>query len=215
MPISYPGLPKPEPIRPEPSRSQPPPILPTFIQRGDDPRRSDPYDRLYQARILFLATSLDDDAANDIIARLIDLDGADHDRGITIRINSAGGSFTAMLAVHDAIGHIESPVRTVCQGQADGPAAVLLAAGAPGRRFVLPTAHVVLREPTVERVDGPYPPDVRIELDKINWMRQAVEDILAERTGRPADEIRRDLERPKLLTAEQAIEYGIADALLP
>lgn len=215
MHVPYPGLPKRESIRPEPRPDRQARIIPTFIEHfRDDSGQSDPYDRLYQARIIFLATPLDDATANDVIARLFDLDAHERGREITLQINSAGGSFPSVLAVHDAIQHVAAPVRTVCLGQADGPAAVLLALGAPGRRFVLPTAHVMLREPTIEQ-PGTERPDVEAELERANWLRRTIEDLMAERIGRPGEEIRRDLARPKLFTAQQAIDYGIADAVLP
>jgi ATP-dependent Clp protease protease subunit len=117
-----------------------------------------------------------------------------------------------MLAIYDAMNFIGKTVRTICIGQADGPSAVLLACGDEGRRFVLPLAHVVLRQPSVDQVT---PAEVDTELEKVTWQRDQVERILAERTGRSRDQIHDDIERPKLLTAEQAVDYGLVDGILP
>ncbi len=185
--------------------------MPGFIE-PPMPQPLDPYQRLYQDRIIFLGTKLDDAAANDVVARLLDLDSDDSDMEITLQINSAGGSWSGMLAVHDAMGFIGKTVRTICIGQADGPAAVLLACGAEGRRFVLPMTHIVLRQPSV---DGAATADVGSELDKVTWQRDQVERILAERTGRSRDEVHADIDRPKLLTAQDAVDYGVADGILP
>lgn len=214
MHVPYPGLPQPNP-RPNQPSQPPQPSWPERRLPGytvvPEPHRSDPYQRLYQERIVFLGRPLDDTAANDVVAQLLDLDSDGTDLEITLQINSAGGSYSAMLAVFDAMGYIGNTVRTLCIGQADGPAAVLLAAGEPGRRFVLPAAHIVLRQPSVDQISA----DVQTELDRITWQREQVEQILADRTGRSRDEIHAAIDRPKLFTADQAVEYGIVDRILP
>lgn len=216
MHVPYPGIPRPEPGRSQPGRSRPEHGAPG----SSEPirywqRESDPYRRLYEERVVFLGRPLDDETANGVIAQLIDLDADDQDREITLRINSPGGSFGAMLAIYDAIRNVRAAVRTVCFGRAEADAAVLLAAGTHGRRFVVPTAQVVLRQPSVAEIQHARADEVQLELDKAAWLRATVEEILAAHTGREQAEIHRDTERAKLLTAEQALEYGIADALLP
>jgi ATP-dependent Clp protease protease subunit len=214
MHVPYPGLPKRESVPSAPLPHRQSPALPTVIEhfRADPGPSADPYDRLYRARTIFLATPLDDATANDVITRLLDLD-SNGDGEITLRINSAGGSFSSVLAVHDAIAHVAAPVHTVCLGQADGPAAVLLAVGEPGHRFMLPTAHVMLRQPTIDP-PGRQGPDIESELERANWTRDTIEGLMADRIGRSREQIRHDLERPKLLTAHQAVEYGVADSVL-
>lgn len=203
MHVPYPGLPRP----PKPGQQpQPSPErrVPGFIEQ--------PYQRLFQERIIFLGSRLDDDIANDVVARLLDLDSDGTDLEITLHINCPGGSWSAMFAIYDAMQYISKTVRTFCINTADGPAAVLLASGEPGRRFVLPMAQVILRQPSVDQVT---PAEVDTELDKVTWQRDQVERILAERTGRSRDQIHADIERPKLLTAEQALDYGLVDGILP
>jgi ATP-dependent Clp protease, protease subunit len=207
--VPYPGLPQP----PKPNQPSPPPGWPQRRLPGHvvvpDPQPADPYQRLYRDRIVFLGRPLDDATANDVVAQLLDLDSNGTDLEITLQINSVGGSYSAMLAVYDTMRYIGNTVRTMCIGQADGPAAVLLASGEEGRRFVLPTAHVVLRQPSVDQVST----DVETELEKVTWQREQVERILTERTVRSREEIQRDIDRPTPLTAEQAVEYGIADRI--
>jgi ATP-dependent Clp protease protease subunit len=212
MHVPYPGLPD---RPPQPSPDRPHRRFPGYREHiVPQPPELDPYSRLYRDRIVFLHGALDDDAANDLVAKLLDLDSDNADLELTLQLNSADGSFGAMLAVYDTMEHIAAPVRTVCIGQAEGPAAVLLASGAPGRRFLLPAAHVVLRQPVVRQPDAPGG-DAQIELDKATWTRDKVEEILAERTGRDRERIRHDTDRPTLLSAEEAVAYGIADGILP
>lgn len=215
MHVPYPGLPQPNrPNQPgQPAQPAQPPqrMLPGFIEHTM-PQPLDPYQRLYQDRIIFLGARLTDESANDVVARLLDLDSDGSDMEITLQINSAGGSWQAMLAVYDAMAFIGKSVRTICIGQADGPAAVLLASGAPGRRFVLPLAQIVLRQPETDAVPSA---DVRTELDKVTWQRDQVERILADATGRSRDQVHADIDRPKLLTAQDAVDYGVVDGILP
>lgn len=207
MHVPYPGLPDPPKPGQQPQPSPPPSPqrrLPGFVEQ--------PYQRLYQERVIFLGTRLDDDTANDVVARLLDLDADGTDLELTLQINCTGGSWSAMLAIYDAMKFISKTVRTICIGQADGPSAVLLGCGEQGRRFVLPLAHIALRQPSVDQVT---PAEVDTELEKVTWQRDQVERILAEHTGRSRDQIHVDIERPKLLTAQQAVDYGLVDGILP
>jgi ATP-dependent Clp protease protease subunit len=207
--LPYPGLPNPEPGRRSTPQPSPERRLPGFVEYPKPPM-TDPYERLYADRVVFLGTPLTDDAANDVVAKLLDLDSDGTDLEITLQINSAGGSWTALFAVVDAMHFVGKTVRTLCMGRADGPAAVLLACGAEGRRHMHPLAQIVLRQPSLADVST----DVQTELDKVTWQRQQVERLLADRTGRPADEIRADLERPKVFSSEQALEYGLVDRIM-
>ena len=202
MHVPYPGLPD----RPTPPPNQPQRRIPSHIQHFS-PAEIDPYQRLYRQRIIVLHGEIDDDNANQTVTKLLDLDGENSDLEITLQLNSPGGSFGAMLAIYDTMEFVSAPVRTLCIGQADGPAAVLLASGTLGRRFVLPTAQIVLRQPSIPATTT----DAQVELDKATWLRTKIEDILADRTGRPAERIHADTEHPTLLTAAEAVDYGLAD----
>ncbi|HWC83232.1 MAG TPA: ATP-dependent Clp protease proteolytic subunit [Pseudonocardiaceae bacterium] len=206
--VPYPGLPDfaPKP-QPPPRRGLPHPFEPVRPQEAE----FDPFQRLYRRRIIMLGNRLDDAAANDLVAKLVDLDAEDPEAEIILRLNCPGGSYSAMLAVYDAMDQVRAGVRTVCVGQAEGPAAVLLAAGAPGRRVMLPTAYAVLNQPTVEQPRTADATDATIERDKAAWVRDQVEAILAARTGQSKSQIHNDIERPKLLNAEDSVAYGLAD----
>ena len=202
MHVPYPGLPD----RPAQPPGPPQRRIPSHIQHFSPPE-IDPYQRLYRQRIIVLHGEIDDERANEIVTKLLDLDGENSDLEITLQLNSPGGSFGAMLAIYDTMEFVSAPVRTLCIGQADGPAVVLLASGTPGRRFVLPTAQLVLRQPSIPSTTA----DAQVELDKASWLRTKVEDILADRTGRPVERIHADTEHPTLLTATEAVGYGLAD----
>jgi ATP-dependent Clp protease protease subunit len=189
-------------------------ILPSFVERTSyGVKEMDPYNKLFQDRIVFLGTAVDDIAANDIIAQLIALEGMDPDRGISIYINSPGGSMTAMMAIYDTIQFIRPTVETTCLGQAASAAAVLLAAGAPGKRAALLNSRILIHQPSVEGGRGSSS-DLEIQAREILRMRAAMEDILAHHTGRSIDEIRADIERDRFLTAEEARDYGIIDEII-
>jgi ATP-dependent Clp protease protease subunit len=189
-------------------------ILPSFVERTSyGMKEMDPYNKLFQDRIIFLGTAVDDIAANDVIAQLIALEGMDPDRGISIYINSPGGSMTSMMAIYDTIQFIRPIVETTCLGQATSAAAVLLAAGAPGKRAALVNSRILIHQPSVEAGRGSSS-DLEIQAREILRMRTAMEDLLAHHTGRPIDQIRADIDRDRFLTAEEARDYGLIDEII-
>ena len=189
-------------------------VLPNFEERtAYGFKRQDPYAKLFEDRIVFLGVQVDDASADDIMAQLLVLESQDPDSLITMYINSPGGSFTAMTAIYDTMQYIKPQVQTVCLGQAASAAAVLLAAGSPGKRLALPTARVLIHQPAMEGMQG-QASDIQIIADEIDRMRLWLEETLAAHSGKPVEEVRRDIERDKILTAAQAAEYGLIDQVL-
>ena len=186
-------------------------VLPEFIeQNAQGSKTTNPYSKLFEERIIFLGTQVDDASANDSMAQLLVLEGQDPDRDITMYINSPGGSFTALMAIYDTMQYVRPDVQTVCLGQAASAAAVLLAAGAPGKRAALPNARVLIHQPATGGVQGQVS-DLEIQAQEIERMRKLMEETLARHTGRPAEQIRLDTDRDKILTASEAVDYGIID----
>ncbi|WP_269449895.1 ATP-dependent Clp protease proteolytic subunit [Auraticoccus cholistanensis] len=176
-------------------------------------RRVDPYTKLFEDRIIFLGTPIMDDVANAVMAQLLCLQSMDADRQIQMYINSPGGSFTALTAIYDTMQYIKPPVQTVCLGQAASAAAVLLAAGAKGQRLALPNSRILIHQPATEGSYG-QSSDLEIQAREILRIRSQMEGMLARDTGQPIEQITRDIERDKFLTAEEAKEYGIIDDIL-
>ena len=186
-------------------------VLPSFVEHSAfGAKESNPYSKLFEERIIFLGTQVDDASANDIMAQLLVLEGQDPDRDITMYINSPGGSFTSLMAIYDTMQYVRPDVQTVCLGQAASAAAVLLAAGAPGKRAALPNARVLIHQPATGGVQGQVS-DLEIQAQEIERMRKLMEETLARHTGRPAEQIRLDTDRDKILTASEAVDYGIID----
>ena len=186
-------------------------VLPSFVEHSAfGAKESNPYNKLFEERIIFLGTQFDDASANDIMAQLLVLEGQDPDRDITMYINSPGGSFTSLMAIYDTMQYVRPDVQTVCLGQAASAAAVLLAAGAPGKRAALPNARVLIHQPATGGVQGQVS-DLEIQAQEIERMRKLMEETLARHTGRPAEQIRLDTDRDKILTASEAVDYGIID----
>ncbi|GAA2271130.1 ATP-dependent Clp protease proteolytic subunit [Nonomuraea roseoviolacea subsp. roseoviolacea] len=186
-------------------------VLPSFTERTSyGVQESNPYAKLFEDRIIFLGTPIDDTSANDVMAQLLTLESLDPDRDINLYINSPGGSFTAMAAIYDTMQFVRPEIQTVCIGEAASAAAVLLAAGTPGKRAALPHARVLLHQPATEGARG-QSSDLEIHAREILRMRDQQEEILARHTGRPVLDIRRDLERDRIFTAEQARTYGLVD----
>ena len=186
-------------------------VLPSFLEHSaNGTKETNPYNKLFEERIIFLASQVDDTAANDIMAQLLVLESQDPDRDITMYINSPGGSFTAMTASYDTMRFVRCDVQTVCLGQAPSAAALLLAAGAPGKRAALPNSRVLIHQPATQGTQGQVS-DLEIQAAEIERMRTLMERTLAEHTGRSAEQIRIDTDRDKILTAEDAVEYGIID----
>ena len=186
-------------------------ILPSFVEHSSyGVKESNPYNKLFEERIIFLGTQVDDASANDIMAQLLVLEGQDPDRDITMYINSPGGSFTSLMAIYDTMQYVRPDVQTVCLGQAASAAAVLLAAGTPGKRAALPNARVLIHQPASGGVQGQVS-DLEIQANEIERMRKLMETTLARHTGKTEEQIRIDTDRDKILDAEAAKEYGIID----
>jgi ATP-dependent Clp protease, protease subunit len=189
-------------------------ILPQFEERTPYGfKRQDPYAKLFEDRIVFLGVQVDDAAADDIMAQLLVLESMDSERDITLYINSPGGSFTAMTAIYDTMQFIRPEVQTVCLGQAASAAAVLLAAGAPGKRLALPNARVLIHQPSMGGDRGTAT-DLQIHADELLRIRTWMEETLAAHTNKTADQVRLDIDRDKFLSAEGAKEYGLVDEVL-
>ncbi|AJI79603.1 MULTISPECIES: ATP-dependent Clp protease proteolytic subunit [Corynebacterium] len=188
-------------------------VLPEFIeQNAQGSKTTNPYSKLFEERIIFLGTQVDDTSANDIMAQLLVLESQDPDRDITMYINSPGGSFTALMAIYDTMRYVRPDVQTVCLGQAASAAAVLLAAGAPGKRAALPNSRVLIHQPRTQGTQGQVS-DLEIEANEIERMRRLMEQTLAEHTGKTAEQVRLDTDRDKILTAQEAVEYGLIDTV--
>lgn len=175
-------------------------------------RRVDPYTKLFEDRIIFLGTPISDDIANAVMAQLLVLQSMDPERPISMYINSPGGSFTALTAIYDTMRYIKPDVSTVCLGQAASAAAVLLAAGAKGKRFALPNSRILIHQPATEGGYG-QSSDLEIQAREILRIRSLMEHMIADDTGQPVSKISKDIERDKYLTAEEALEYGIIDEI--
>ncbi len=189
-------------------------VLPRFVERTSQGfREYDPYAKLFEERIIFLGVQVDDASANDVMAQLLTLESMDPDRDIQIYINSPGGSFTALTAIYDTIQFVKPDVQTICMGQAASAAAVLLACGTPGKRLALPNARILIHQPAIEGSGG-QASDVEIIANEVLRMRALLEEMIAKHTGRDIELVRKDIERDKILTAQQAKEYGIVDEVI-
>ncbi|MEA5366683.1 ATP-dependent Clp protease proteolytic subunit [Amycolatopsis sp., V23-08] len=190
-------------------------ILPSYVERTSyGVKESNPYNKLYEERVIFLGVQVDDASANDVMAQLLHLEHEDPDRDILIYINSPGGSFTSLMAIYDTMQFVRPDIQTYCLGQAASAAAVLLAAGTPGKRYALPNSRVLIHQPATEGTYGQVS-DLEIQANEIQRVRRQMEVILAKHTGKDADQIRKDIERDKILTADEAKSYGIIDEVLP
>jgi ATP-dependent Clp protease protease subunit len=175
-------------------------------------RATDIYSRLLSDRIVYLGTEIDDGVANVVIAQMLHLESESTELPIHLYLNSPGGSVTSMLAIYDTMQFVSAEVATICIGQAGSAAAVLLAAGAPGRRSVLPHSRVVLHQPSGE-AQGALP-DLALQAKEIVRLRAEMEEILSLHTGQPVGRLRSDTERDLILSAEDAVGYGLADEVL-
>ncbi|MFI7342729.1 ATP-dependent Clp protease proteolytic subunit [Streptomyces sp. NPDC050085] len=187
-------------------------VLPEFTERTASGQRTlDPYAKLLEERIVFLGTPIDDTSANDVMAQFMYLEHAAPDRDISLYINSPGGSFSAMTAIYDTLQYVSCDVSTTCLGQTASVAAVLLAAGAPGKRMMLPGSRVVLDQPALPEPAQGQPTDLEIRAGEMVRMRGQLEELLARHTGRSRSQVGRDIERDTVLDAAQALEYGLVD----
>jgi ATP-dependent Clp protease, protease subunit len=189
-------------------------VLPSFVERTSyGIKEMNPYNKLFEERIIFLGVQIDDASANDVMAQLITLESIDPDRDITMYINSPGGSMTSMMAIYDTMQFVQPEIMTCCIGQAASAAAIILAAGAKGKRVALPNSRILIHQPATEGGYG-QSTDMEIQAREILRMRTSMEQILARHTGKDEEEVRRDIERDKFLTAEEAREYGLIDEVL-
>jgi ATP-dependent Clp protease protease subunit len=190
-------------------------ILPQFEERtAYGFKRLDPYTKLFEDRIIFLGVQVDDASADDIMAQLIVLESQDPERDIIMYINSPGGSFTALTAIYDTMQYVKPDIQTVCLGQAASAAAVLLAAGTKGKRLALPNARVLIHQPAMQGGDYGQASDIEIQANEVLRMRNWLEETVALHSNRPVEQVRSDIERDKILTADQAVEYGLVDQVL-
>ncbi|HEU4899724.1 MAG TPA: ATP-dependent Clp protease proteolytic subunit [Actinomycetota bacterium] len=188
-------------------------LVPVVIEQTSRGERSfDLYSRLLSGRIIFLGTPIDDTSANLIMAQLIHLESEDPDKDIQLYINSPGGSVTALLGIYDTMRYIRCDVATTCLGMAASAAAVILAAGAPGKRYALPHSTVLLHQPS-GGAQG-QSADIDIQAREILRQRALVDRILATHTGQDVEKIARDTDRDFILGADQALEYGLVDEIL-
>ncbi|MGF1428179.1 ATP-dependent Clp protease proteolytic subunit [Kitasatospora sp. LaBMicrA B282] len=189
-------------------------IVPRFVERTSQGiREYDPYAKLFEERIIFLGSQVDDVSANDIMAQLLCLESMDPDRDIQVYINSPGGSFTALTAIYDTMQFVKPDIQTVCMGQAASAAAVLLAAGTPGKRTALPNSRILIHQPYTETGRGQVS-DLEIQAKEIFRMRDQLEEMLAKHSNKSVEQVREDIERDKILTAEEALEYGLIDQII-
>jgi len=189
-------------------------IIPSFVERTSyGVKESNPYNKLFEDRIIFLGVQIDDASANDVMAQLLVLEGIDPDRDIIMYINSPGGSFTAMTAIYDTMTYVRPDIQTVCLGQAASAAAVLLAAGTQGKRMALPNSRIIIHQPATEGGYG-QGSDIEIQAKEIMRMRTQLEDLVSRHSGQPIEKIRKDIDRDKILTATEAKEYGLVDNIL-
>lgn len=187
--------------------------IPTVVEKTAFGERAyDIYSRLLSERVVFLGTEIDDGVANVVMAQLLHLESASPDLEISLYINSPGGSFSALTAIYDTMQYVRPDVATICMGQASSAAAVLLAAGAPGKRSVLPYAKVRLHQPS-SQARGTLP-DLAIQAKDLASVRAEVEEILSRHTGRPVATIRNDTDRNKTFSAREAVDYGLADQVI-
>jgi ATP-dependent Clp protease protease subunit len=190
-------------------------ILPQFEERtAYGFKRQDPYTKLFEDRIVFCGVQIDDASADDIMAQLLVLESQDPNRDITMYINSPGGSLTSLTAIYDTMQYITPRIQTVCLGQAASAAAVLLAAGHQGLRLALPNARVLIHQPAFEGGAYAQASDIEIQAKEILRMREWLESTIAKHSKMSAEQVRADIERDKILTAQQALEYGLIDQVL-
>ena len=188
-------------------------LVPVVVEQTSRGERSfDIYSRLLKERIVFLGTPIDDNVGNLIMAQLLHLESEDPDKDISLYINSPGGSITDLLAIYDTMQYVKPDVATTCMGQAASAAAVLLAAGAPGKRLGLPHSRILIHQPS-GGAEG-QSVDIEIQAREILRMRRMLDEILAAHTGQDVEKIARDTDRDFIMTAEQAKEYGIIDEII-
>jgi len=187
--------------------------IPTVVERTPTGERAfDIYSRLLSERIIFVGTEIDDGVANVVMAQMLHLEALSTDQDIEIYLNSPGGSYTALMAIYDTMQFIQADVATTCMGQAASAAAILLAAGAAGKRAVLSHSRVLLHQPSTGG-QGTLS-DLELQAREVLRIRAQAEELLSQHTGQPVDRIRLDTDRDKVFTAEEAVAYGLADRVI-
>jgi ATP-dependent Clp protease protease subunit len=189
-------------------------LIPMVVEQTNRGERAyDIYSRLLKDNIIFLGTPIDDNVANVVTAQLLFLEAEDPDKDISLYINSPGGSISAGMAIYDTMQFIRPDVTTICVGQAASMGALLLSAGAPGKRFALPNSRILIHQPSMSGLSG-QATDIDIHAREILRLREAMNKILASHTGQTFDKIKNDVERDYIMTADQAREYGIVDQVI-
>jgi ATP-dependent Clp protease protease subunit len=189
-------------------------LIPMVVEQTNRGERAyDIYSRLLKDNIIFIGRPIDDDLANLVIAQMLFLEAENPEKDVALYINSPGGSVTAGLAIYDTMQYIKPSIATLCVGQAASMAAVLLAGGTKGKRSVLPNSRVLIHQPLLYGLQGQQT-DIDIHAKDLMRMRERIDEILAHHTGKPKDEIHFDTERDKILGAEAAVEYGLADQVM-
>ena len=188
-------------------------VLPTIEEKTSYGfKRLDPYTKLFEERIIFLGQAIDDTVANDVMAQLLTLESMDPDRDIMMYINSPGGSFTALTAIYDTMQFVRPDIMTICLGQAASAAAILLAGGTKGKRMALPNSRILIHQPYSE--GGGQASDIELQAKEILRMRDLLEIMLEKHSTKSKEQISADIERDKILTAQEAVEYGLIDQVL-
>jgi ATP-dependent Clp protease protease subunit len=188
-------------------------VLPRFVERTSQGYREyDPYAKLFEERIIFLGVQVDDASANDVMAQLLTLESMDPDRDIQIYINSPGGSFTALTAIYDTMQFVKNDVATVAMGLAASMGQFLLCAGAPGKRYALPNARIMMHQPSGGL--GGTASDIKIQAEQMLYIKRTLFDRIAYHTGQPVDQIEKDADRDRWFTAEEARDYGFVDHVI-
>jgi ATP-dependent Clp protease protease subunit len=189
-------------------------LVPIVVEQTNRGERSyDIYSRLLKDNIIFLSGAIDNEIANLVIAQMLFLEAENPEKDVSLYLNSPGGDISAGLAIYDTMQYIRPSIATYCVGQAASMAAVLLAAGAKGKRTVLPNSRVLIHQPWVQGLGGQQT-DVQIHAEDLLRMREKLDEVLAKHTGKSQEEVHRDTERDRILTAEEAIEYGLADQVM-
>jgi len=189
-------------------------LIPMVVEQTNRGERAyDIYSRLLKDSIIFLGTPIDDNVANLVTAQLLFLEAEDPDKDISLYINSPGGSISAGMAIYDTMQFIRPDVTTICIGQAASMGALLLAAGAPGKRFALPNSRILIHQPSMSGLSG-QATDIDIHAREILRLRRRMNEILAKHTSQGLDRIQSDVERDYIMTADQAREYGIVDQVI-
>ncbi len=189
-------------------------LVPIVVEQTNRGERSyDIYSRLLKDNIIFLGGAIDDDVANLVIAQLLFLEAENPDKDVALYLNSPGGSTTAGMAIYDTMQYVKPDISTFCVGQAASMAAVLLAAGTKGKRIILPNSRVLIHQPWVRGLGGQQS-DIQIQAQDLLALRDRLDSVLAEHTGQSKEKVHVDTDRDNILTAEEAIEYGIVDQIM-